>query len=42
VLVAVDVVGLSYAEAGRALGLHPNTIPSKLARARAQVAQSLP
>ena len=42
VLVAVDVVGLSYAEAGRALGLHPNTIPSKLARARAQVTQSLP
>ena len=41
VLVAVDVVGLSYADAGRALGVHPNTIPSKLARARAQVAQSL-
>jgi RNA polymerase sigma-70 factor (ECF subfamily) len=41
VLVAVDVVGLSYADAGRALGIHPNTIPSRLARARSQVAKSL-
>jgi RNA polymerase sigma-70 factor, ECF subfamily len=41
VLVAVDVVGLSYADAGRALGVHPNTIPSRLARARSQVASSL-
>jgi RNA polymerase sigma-70 factor (ECF subfamily) len=41
VLVAVDVVGLSYAEAGRALGVHPNTISSRLARARTQVAKSL-
>jgi RNA polymerase sigma-70 factor, ECF subfamily len=41
VLVAVDVVGLSYADAGRALGVHPNTIPSRLARARTQVAKSL-
>ncbi|HEX6714457.1 MAG TPA: RNA polymerase sigma factor [Thermoleophilaceae bacterium] len=41
VLVAVDVVGLSYADAGRALRVHPNNIPSRLARARSQVAQSL-
>jgi RNA polymerase sigma-70 factor, ECF subfamily len=41
VLVAVDVVGLSYADAGRALGVHPNSIPSRLARARSQVAKSL-
>src|SRR4051794_39596010 len=41
VLVAVDVVGLSYADAGRALGVYPNAIPSRLARARSQVAKSL-
>jgi RNA polymerase sigma-70 factor, ECF subfamily len=41
VLVAVDVVGLSYAEAGKALGVHENTIPSRLARARLQAAESL-
>jgi RNA polymerase sigma-70 factor, ECF subfamily len=41
VLVAVDVVGLSYADAGRALRVHPNTIPSRLARARSQVTKSL-
>jgi RNA polymerase sigma-70 factor, ECF subfamily len=39
VIVAVDVVGLSYAEAGRALGVHENTIPSRLARARLKVAE---
>ena len=40
-LVAVDVLGLSYAEAGRALGVHENTIPSRLARARLKVAEAL-
>jgi len=41
VLVAVDVAGLSYAEAGKALGVHENTIPSRLARARLKVAEAL-
>jgi RNA polymerase sigma-70 factor (ECF subfamily) len=41
VLVAVDVIGLSYAEAGKALGVHENTIPSRLARARLKVAEAL-
>src|SRR4051812_9892282 len=41
VLVAVDVIGLSYAEAGRALGVHENTIPSRLARARLKVVDAL-
>ena len=41
VLVAVDVLGLTYAEAGRALGVRANTIPSRLARARTRVAKSL-
>ena len=41
VLVAVDVLGLSYAEAGKALGVHPNTIPSRLARARLKVAETV-
>jgi RNA polymerase sigma-70 factor (ECF subfamily) len=41
VLVAVDVVGLSYAEAGKALGVHENTIPTRLARARLKVAEAL-
>jgi RNA polymerase sigma-70 factor, ECF subfamily len=40
-LVAVDVLGLSYAEAGRALGVHENTIPSRLARGRLKVAEAL-
>ena len=40
-LVAVDVLGLSYAEAGKALGVHANTIPSRLARARLKVAKAL-
>src|SRR5690349_7831724 len=39
-LVAVDVLGLSYAEAGKALGVHENTIPSRLARARLKVAEA--
>jgi RNA polymerase sigma-70 factor, ECF subfamily len=41
VLVAVDVMGLSYAEAGKALGVHHNTVPSRLARARLKAAESL-
>jgi RNA polymerase sigma-70 factor, ECF subfamily len=41
VLVAVDVLGLSYAEAGKALGVHENTIPSRLARARLKVAEAV-
>jgi RNA polymerase sigma-70 factor (ECF subfamily) len=40
-LVAVDVLGLSYAEAGKALGVHENTIPSRLARARLKVAEGM-
>jgi len=41
-LVAVDMLGLSYAEAGKALGVHENTIPSRLARGRLKVAEALP
>jgi RNA polymerase sigma-70 factor, ECF subfamily len=41
VLVAVDVIGLSYAEAGKALGVHENTVPTRLARARLKVAEAL-
>jgi RNA polymerase sigma-70 factor, ECF subfamily len=41
VVVAVDVLGLSYAEAGKALSVHENTIPSRLARARLKVAEAL-
>jgi len=40
-IVAVDVLGLSYAEAGKALGVHENTIPSRLSRARLKVAEAL-
>jgi RNA polymerase sigma-70 factor, ECF subfamily len=40
-LVAVDVLGLSYAEAGKALDVHQNTIPSRVARARLKVAETL-
>jgi RNA polymerase sigma-70 factor (ECF subfamily) len=40
-LVAVDVAGLSYAEAARALRVPEGTLTSRLARARAQVADSL-
>jgi RNA polymerase sigma-70 factor, ECF subfamily len=40
-LVAVDVVGLSYAEAARALGTRDATITSRLYRARAQVARGM-
>src|SRR3954447_20895246 len=40
-LVAVDVCGLSYAEAGRALGVREATITTRLHRARRQVAAGL-
>src|SRR5579863_10027346 len=36
-LVAVDIVGLSYGEAGHALGTSEATIPSRLHRARRRV-----
>ncbi len=41
VLVAVDVVGLSYAEAARALRLPEGTVTSRLYRARQQVVRRL-
>jgi RNA polymerase sigma-70 factor (ECF subfamily) len=37
VLVAVDVTGLSYQEAARALGIREGTVMSRLYRARQQV-----
>jgi RNA polymerase sigma-70 factor (ECF subfamily) len=40
-LVAVDVMGLSYAEAAGALGTKEATITSRLYRARAQVARGM-
>ena len=40
-LVAVDVVGLSYKEAARALGTKEGTIMSRLHRGRSQVALRL-
>jgi RNA polymerase sigma-70 factor (ECF subfamily) len=40
-LVAVDVVGLSYREAARALGVREATITTRLFRARKQVAQRI-
>jgi RNA polymerase sigma-70 factor (ECF subfamily) len=40
-LVAVDVVGLSYAEAAKLLGAREATITSRLHRARAQVARGM-
>ena len=40
-LVAIDVVGLSYEEASKALGVRQGTITSRLFRARARVAKSL-
>jgi RNA polymerase sigma-70 factor, ECF subfamily len=39
-VVAVDIVGLSYADAARALGVPDGTIMSRLYRGRAQVAAS--
>src|ERR1700758_4718153 len=40
-LVAVDVVGLSYREAARALGVREATITTRLFRARKQVAERI-
>ena len=40
-VVAVDVVGLSYAEAARALRTRKGTIMSRLFRARAQIAAAV-
>ena len=40
-LVAIDVAGLSYREAAKALRVREATIPSRLFRARSQVAKSL-
>jgi RNA polymerase sigma-70 factor (ECF subfamily) len=40
-LVAVDVVGLSYGEAARALRVREGTVTSRLYRARARVARQL-
>ena len=41
VLVAVDVAGLSYPEAARALGVNQGTVTSRLFRARDRVARRL-
>lgn len=41
VLIAVDVIGLSYAEAARALGLRDGTLTSRLHRARQRTADLL-
>jgi RNA polymerase sigma-70 factor (ECF subfamily) len=40
-LVAVDIAGLSYGEAGRALGVREATITTRLHRARKQVMRTL-
>ena len=40
-LVAVDIAGLSYEEAARALGVREGTLTSRLYRARDRVAQRL-
>lgn len=40
-LVAVDVAGLSYGEAAKALGVRTGTVTSRLYRARSRVAKSL-
>jgi RNA polymerase sigma-70 factor (ECF subfamily) len=40
-LVAVDVCGLSYGEAGRVLGVKEATIATRVFRARDRVADSL-
>jgi RNA polymerase sigma-70 factor, ECF subfamily len=40
-LVAVDILGLSYGEAGRALGVREATITTRLHRARRRVVQTM-
>ena len=40
-LVAIDVAGLSYEEASKALGVRQGTITSRSFRARARVAKTL-
>ena len=40
-LVAIDVLGLSYAEGGAALGVPTGTVMSRLHRGRAKVAERL-
>jgi RNA polymerase sigma-70 factor (ECF subfamily) len=40
-LIAIDVVGLSYREAGKALGVREATITTRLHRARQRVARAL-
>jgi RNA polymerase sigma-70 factor (ECF subfamily) len=40
-VIAVDVLGLSYAEAGEALGVPTGTIMSRLHRGRSKVAERL-
>src|SRR4051812_48286338 len=40
-LVAIDVAGLSYGEAGKALGVREATITTRLHRARKQVADAM-
>ena len=40
-LVAIDVVGLSYEEAAKALGVRQGTITSRLFRARERVARTM-
>ena len=40
-LVAIDLVGLSYREAARALGVRETTITTRLYRARQRVAHTL-
>jgi RNA polymerase sigma-70 factor, ECF subfamily len=40
-LVAIDVLGLSYAEGGQALGVPTGTVMSRLHRGRAKVAERL-
>jgi len=40
-IVAIDVVGMSYREAARALGVREGTVTSRLSRARGRLAESL-
>jgi RNA polymerase sigma-70 factor (ECF subfamily) len=40
-LVAIDVAGLSYRDAARALGVHEATITTRLHRARQRVARAV-